>query len=99
MDSARGALMNAPRRSIYLVQPKFPPSYWGLEHFMALTPFDAVFPPLGLLTLAALTPEGHAVTLCDQNAGEEVDYDTPADIVCITGYIIQMSSVFEIADR
>ena len=39
-----------------MVQPKFPPSYWGMEHFIALTPFQAVFPPLGLLTLAALTP-------------------------------------------
>ena len=44
------------RPHIYLVQPKFPPSYWGMEHFIALTPYDAVFPPLGLLTLAALTP-------------------------------------------
>ena len=42
--------------SIYLVQPKFPPSYWGLEHFLPLTPYRGVFPPLGLLTLAALTP-------------------------------------------
>jgi radical SAM superfamily enzyme YgiQ (UPF0313 family) len=95
--------MNQPRRSdrisIYLVQPKFPPSYWGLDHFMALTPFSAVFPPLGLLTLAALTPAEHPVALCDQNAGEEVDYETDAQIVCITGYIIQMTRVFEIADR
>ena len=44
------------RPRIYLVAPRFPPSYWGLEHFIALTPYDAVFPPLGLLTLAALTP-------------------------------------------
>src|SRR4051812_2581511 len=38
------------RRHVYLVQPKFPPSYWGLEHFLELTPYRAVFPPLGLLT-------------------------------------------------
>jgi radical SAM superfamily enzyme YgiQ (UPF0313 family) len=84
---------------IYLVQPRFPPSYWGLEHFMALTPFDAVFAPLGLLTLAALTPPGFAVELCDENAGEKIDFDTDADIVGVTGYIIQMKRVFEIADR
>ena len=56
--------MTAPRRTgkpkIYLVQPKFPPSYWGLEHFLALTPYQAVFPPLGLLTLAALNEAGSA---------------------------------------
>src|SRR5438128_3747040 len=84
---------------IYLVQPEFPPSYWGLEQFMALTQFHAVFPPLGLLTLAALTPPDYSVTLCDENAGESVNYRTDAEIVCITGYIIQDAHVFAIADR
>jgi radical SAM superfamily enzyme YgiQ (UPF0313 family) len=95
--------MPSPRRpadrQVYLVQPKFPPSYWGLDHFLAMTPFKAVFPPLGLLTLAALTPPEFAVTVCDENAGERVDYDTDAKIVGITGYIIQMPRVFAIADR
>jgi radical SAM superfamily enzyme YgiQ (UPF0313 family) len=82
-----------------MIQPKFPPSYWGMEHFIALTPFGAVFPPLGLLTLAALTPAGFPVRLCDENAGEVVDFDSDAELVCITGYIIQIKRVFEIADR
>jgi radical SAM superfamily enzyme YgiQ (UPF0313 family) len=95
--------MKAPdgdaRRHVYLMQPKFPPSYWGLDHFLALTPFRAVFPPLGLLTLAALTPPEYRVTLCDENAGERIDYATDAAVVGITGYIIQIARVFEIADR
>src|SRR5436305_8441851 len=86
-------------RGIYLVQPKFPPSYWGMEHFMELTRYTAVFPPLGLLTLAALTPPEFHVTLCDENAGDVVDFDTDAEIVGITGYIIQIKRVFEIADE
>lgn len=86
------------RGGIYLVQPRFPVSYWGLEHLLRLTPFNAIFPPLGLLTLGALTPPEFPVTLCDENAGEAIDYDTDAEIVCITGYIIQMAHVFEIAD-
>jgi radical SAM superfamily enzyme YgiQ (UPF0313 family) len=86
-------------RGIYLVQPKFPPSYWGLEHFLEMTPYQAVFPPLGLLTLAALTPSDFQVTLCDQNAGEPVDYETDAELVGVTGYILQMADVFAIADR
>jgi len=86
-------------RQVYLVQPRFPPSYWGLEHFLKMTPFRAVFPPLGLLTLAALAPDEFSVTLCDENAGEEVDYETDAQVVGVTGYIIQMSRVFAIADR
>jgi radical SAM superfamily enzyme YgiQ (UPF0313 family) len=82
-----------------MIQPKFPPSYWGLEHFMELTPHEAVFPPLGLLTLAALTPPEFPVTLCDENAGEKLDYATDAEIICITGYIIQDARIFAIADR
>jgi radical SAM superfamily enzyme YgiQ (UPF0313 family) len=88
-----------PARRIYLVQPKFPPSYWGQEYFMKMTRYGAVYPPLGLLTLAALTPREFGVTLCDESAGEQVDYDTDADIIGITGYLFQMVHVFEIADR
>jgi len=89
----------AAARQIYLIQPRFPISYWGLEHFLPLTPYQAVFPPLGLLTLAALTPPDFAVTLCDENIGESIDYQTNAPIICITGYIIQIERVFEIAER
>ncbi len=93
------ASRRAANRHIYLVQPKFPPSYWGLDHFLPLTSYRAIFPPLGLLTLAALTPPDFRVTVCDENVGERIDYDTDARIVGITGYIIQMAHVFEIADR
>ena len=86
-------------RGVYLVQPEFPPSYWGLDYLIPLTPYKAIFPPLGLLTLAALTPPEFGVTICDENAGEKVDYDTDAQIVGITGYIIQMPRVFDIADK
>jgi radical SAM superfamily enzyme YgiQ (UPF0313 family) len=95
--------MSSPKgpaaRQIYLIQPKFPISYWCLEHFLPITPYQAIFPPLGLLTLAALTPPDFAVTLCDENVGESVDYQTDAPIIGITGYIIQIERVFEIADR
>src|SRR5947209_16623305 len=91
--------VGSERRAVYLVQPKFLPSYWGMEHFMALTPFSAVFPPLGLLTLSALTPPEFRVTLCDENAGEAVNFRTDAQVVGVTGYIIQMPRAFEIADR
>ena len=89
----------ANNREVYLVQPKFPPSYWGLESMLRLTPFRAVNPPLGLLTLAALTPPEYRVTICDENAGERVDYDTSAQIVGITGYNLQNARVFAHAER
>jgi radical SAM superfamily enzyme YgiQ (UPF0313 family) len=87
------------RRKIYLIQPKFPPSYWGQEHFLKLTPFGGVYPPLGLLTLAALTPPEDHVTVCDESAGERIDFDADADVVGVTGYLFQRARVFAIADR
>jgi radical SAM superfamily enzyme YgiQ (UPF0313 family) len=95
----KAANKHSGNRHIYLVQPKFPPSYWGLDYFLPLTPFRAIFPPLGLLTLTSLTPRDFHVTVCDENAGERIDFDTDAQVVGITGYIIQMARVFEIADR
>jgi radical SAM superfamily enzyme YgiQ (UPF0313 family) len=70
-----------------------------MENFLEITPYRAIFPPLGLLTLAALTPREYKVTLCDENADEPIDYDTAAGVVGITGYIIQMESVFRIANE
>src|SRR3954471_21253373 len=81
---------NVGAPGIYLVQPKFPPSYWGMEHFIAMTPYAAVFPPLGLLSLAGLTPSEFPLQVCDENAGESIDYTTDAQVVGITGYIIQI---------
>jgi len=95
-------MISAPQsgnKGIYLIQPKFPPSYWGMDYLLKITPYGAVLPPLGLLTLAALTPRDFRVELCDENAGEKINYDTDAQIIGITGYIIQMQHVYEIADR
>ena len=83
--------MSTPRRTanqgIYLLQPRFPPSYWGQEHFIKMTPYGAVYPPLGLITLSALTPPDYEVTLCDESAGEKIDFETRAEIVGVTGYL------------
>jgi radical SAM superfamily enzyme YgiQ (UPF0313 family) len=87
------------KRAIYLVQPKFPPTIWGMDYLLKMTPYHAIFPPLGLLTLTALTPSDFKVTICDENAGEQVDYNTSAQLVGITGYLLQMSAVLAHADQ
>jgi radical SAM superfamily enzyme YgiQ (UPF0313 family) len=89
----------ANRRAVYLVQPKFPPTIWGMEYLLRMTPYRAVLPPLGLLTLAALAPKDFHVTVCDENAGDRVDYDTPAQIVGITGYLLQKTDVLAHAEQ
>ena len=52
---------------------------------------------LGLTTIAALTPSEHSVRIIDENQ-EQIDYDTPCDIVGITGMTQQAHQAYEIAE-
>jgi radical SAM superfamily enzyme YgiQ (UPF0313 family) len=56
-----------------------------------------VFPNLSLPTVAGITPKDHEVVLCDENV-ESIDFDTDADIVGVTGYVIHKARIFEIID-
>ena len=52
---------------IVLINPRFEVSYWGMEHALPLLGKRANLPVACLPLLAALTPEGHTVTLIDEN--------------------------------
>jgi hypothetical protein len=82
---------------IVLINPKFTPSYWGLNYAMPLLDAKAVLPIINLPLLAALTPPQHAVTLIDENV-EEIDFDrcARADIVGLTGMNVQRVRMREI---
>jgi radical SAM superfamily enzyme YgiQ (UPF0313 family) len=75
---------------IVLINPRFTPSYWGLEHALPLFGKKANLPVASLPLLAALTPAGHRVTLLDENV-EALDFDhiARADIVGLTGMVVQ----------
>lgn len=84
---------------ILLINPKFPPSYWGHEYIQPLSGYHYIFPPLGLATVAALS-EPHHIEIIDQNV-ESIDYNYAKtfDIVGLTGYMVQSEQEFAIADR
>jgi radical SAM superfamily enzyme YgiQ (UPF0313 family) len=81
---------------IYLVAPKNPESFWTFDRILRSLRKRCVFPNLALPTVAALTPPEHEVVLCDENV-EPVDFDTDADIVGITGYVVHKRRMLEIA--
>jgi radical SAM superfamily enzyme YgiQ (UPF0313 family) len=83
---------------IYLVSPQNPESFWTMNRILPTLGKHCVFPNLALPTLAGLSPPPHAVTLCDENV-EEVDFDNPADVVGITGYIVHKQRMFELIDE
>jgi radical SAM superfamily enzyme YgiQ (UPF0313 family) len=81
---------------IYLVAPKNPESFWTFDRILPSLKKSCVFPNLSLPTVAGLTPREHEVVLCDENV-EPVDFDTDADIIGVTGYVVHEKRIFEIA--
>ena len=85
---------------IILINPRFEPSFWGLEHCMSLFGKRANLPVSCLALLAALVPGRHRVTLIDENV-EDIDFDRlgRADLVCLTGMSIQGPRLVEILEE
>ncbi len=81
---------------IYLVAPKNPESFWTFDRILRSLKKKCVFPNLSLPTVAGITPREHEVVLCDENV-EPVDFDTDADIVGLTGYVIHKQRILEMA--
>jgi radical SAM superfamily enzyme YgiQ (UPF0313 family) len=82
---------------LYLIAPKNPESFWTFDRILPSLRKRCVFPNLALPTVAGLTPAPHEVVLCDENV-EPIDFDTDADIVGITGFVIHKRRMFEIAE-
>ena len=94
-----GSSRNARTLSICLVCPRFEPSFFGLEYALPVLPGDkrsASFPG-GLPLLAALVPDGHSVTIVDENI-EALDfkYLSTFDVIGLTGMIVQKKRMREI---
>ncbi len=81
---------------IYLVAPKNPESFWTFDRILPSLNKKCVFPNLSLPTVAGITPREHEVVLCDENV-EAVNFDTDADIVGLTGYVVHKQRIFELA--
>ncbi|MFZ3072559.1 MAG: radical SAM protein [Thermodesulfobacteriota bacterium] len=83
---------------ICLINPVFPSSLWDFSGCRDLSGYEFPFPPLSLMTLAGLTPNGHGVRILDENTAS-LDFDIDAALVGITGYHIQKERAFAIADE
>ena len=81
-------MVRAPR--LLLINPKFKESFWSFRWALdeVLDGKSAVNPPLGLATIAALTPKHWDVRIVDENV-EPIPLDPDVDIVGICGMAIQ----------
>jgi radical SAM superfamily enzyme YgiQ (UPF0313 family) len=85
---------------IVLINPRFNPSYWGMNYALPLLGGEALLPVINLPLLAALTPPGHEITIIDENV-QLIDFDlcARADIVGITGMNVQRVRMHAILDE
>jgi len=85
---------------ILLVYPQYPDTFWSFRHALRIVAKRAAFPPLGLLTVAAMLPQEWDMKLVDMNAAPLKDEDIRwADYVFISAMVVQRSSVKEVIRR
>jgi len=85
---------------ILLVSPETPDTFWSFQHVLRLVAKKAAFPPLGLLTVAAMLPQDWELRLVDLNVRRLTDSDLRwADHVFLSAMIVHRESVREIARR
>jgi radical SAM superfamily enzyme YgiQ (UPF0313 family) len=86
--------------NILLVYPMYPDTFWSFKHALKFVSKKASFPPLGLLTVAAMLPEDWNKKLIDMNANSLEDKDILwADYVFISAMSVQSKSANEVITR
>ncbi len=85
---------------ILMVYPKYPDTFWSFKHALKFVSKKAAFPPLGLLTVAAMLPAAWEKKLVDMNVDRLSDSDIEwADYVFISAMSVQTKSVRDVIDR
>ena len=83
-----------------LVYPENPPSYWGANFALDMLGIKAAFPPLGLLTVAAMFPPEYDLRVVDMNVTPLEDSDLEwADLVFTSTMIVQRESLRTVIGR
>jgi len=85
---------------ILLVSAATPDTFWSYRHVLPFVSKKAVFPPLGLLTVAAMLPRDWDLKVVDLNVTSLKDEDIDwADYVFISAMIVQVDSAQRVIAR
>jgi radical SAM superfamily enzyme YgiQ (UPF0313 family) len=86
--------------NILLLCPEFPDTFWSYKHALSFVGKKATFPPLGLLTVAALLPAAWNKRVVDLNVGKLRERDLLwADYAFIGGMVVQRDSAERLIAR
>ena len=85
---------------ILFIYPEYPDTFWSWKNTMKIVRKKAAFPPLGLLTVAAMLPASCQKELIDMNVSRLLDEDIKrADYVFVSAMITQNESAREVIRR
>ena len=85
---------------VLLIYPPTPETFWSFKHVLPLVSKRAAFPPLGLLTVAAMLPQAWDLRLVDMNVEPLHDEDIRwADWVMLSAMLLHKSSAQVVASR
>jgi radical SAM superfamily enzyme YgiQ (UPF0313 family) len=85
---------------ILLIYPRYPDTFWSFRHALKFLSKKATFPPLGLLTVAAMLPAEWEKRVVDLNVRTLKDTEiTWADFVFISATVVQKDSAKEVISR
>ena len=83
-----------------LVYPEHPPTYWGANYALEMVGIKSAFPPLGLLTIAAMFPPEYDLRVVDMNVAPLEDSDLEwADMAFTSTMIVQRVSLKTVIER
>ena len=85
---------------VLLLHPEFPITFWSFKSVLDLVGKKALNPPLGLITVAALLPQEWEFKLVDCAIRQPTEAEWAfADIVMLTGMIVQKASMMALIDQ
>ncbi|HCO69703.1 MAG TPA: B12-binding domain-containing radical SAM protein, partial [Mesotoga infera] len=85
---------------VLMVYPEYPETFWSFKHALKFVSKKAVYPPLGLMTVAAMLPEDWEKKLIDMNTDSLRDEDIlQSDYVMISSMDIQLDSAKKVIQR
>ena len=83
-----------------LLYPEWPDTYWSFKHALPFQGKRSAYPPLGLLTIAALLPAHWTKRLVDTNVCALTDFDLAwADVALVSGMLVQKDKLLVILAR
>ena len=86
--------------NVLMLYPRYPVTFWSFKYALRYVSKKAAFPPLGLLTVAALLPQDWTIRLIDLNIQKLREEDLAwADLVMISAMIAQKQSVSSILEE